>query len=107
MTMTCLSIYTYIVPGPIVGLTFTKISATVLQISWNSPEVTNGDIQFYSVMVETRTDLVFQENVPGEQRTILVTSLGKTVNTLLLIMDYINHLELIALQTSTFLIMCR
>ena len=66
-----------VVPGPVLGLRFTNISATVLQISWNSPEMTNGVIQLYSVTVETRTDSVFQRNVPGEQRTILVTNLSK------------------------------
>jgi hypothetical protein len=58
------------------GLMFTSISATVLQVSWDSPEVSNGVIQLYSVVVEAHTGPVFQESVPGEQRTLLVTTLG-------------------------------
>ncbi len=65
------------VPGPVPVLLFTSISATVLQISWTSPEVTNGGIQLYSVLVKTRASSVFQANVPGEQRTVLVANLSK------------------------------
>lgn len=69
-----------VVPGPIVGLRLTSISAAVLQVSWSSPEVTNGDIQMYAVMVKTQAgDLVFQQSVPRGLMTVLVTSLGKMV----------------------------
>lgn len=59
------------------GLTFTSISATVLQISWRDPEVTNGEIQSYFVLVETRAGAVLQESVPREQRTIVLPNLSK------------------------------
>ena len=65
------------VPGPVAGLSFTKISATVLQISWSEPEPTNGAIQGYSVQVETITDSVFQASIPGDQNSILVPNLSK------------------------------
>lgn len=68
----------HVVPGPVVGLRLTSISATILQVSWSTPEVTNGNIQAYSVMVNTQADLVFQQSVSRGQTTILVTSLGKT-----------------------------
>ena len=67
----------YVVPGPIVGLTFTSISATVLQISWRAPEETNGEIQSYFVLLETSTATIFQESVVGEQRIALVPNLSK------------------------------
>lgn len=79
----CLNIFTVyvlpfnIVPGPVSGLSFTKISATVLQISWSEPEQTNGAIQVYSMQVETSTDSVFQANIPRDQNSILVPNLGK------------------------------
>ena len=65
------------VPGQVTGLSFTKISATVLQISWSEPQPTNGGIQIYSVQVETTTDTVFQASIPGDQISILVTNLSK------------------------------
>ena len=65
------------VPGPVGELNFTKISATILQISWSEPEVTNGAIQFYNIQVQTITDSVFQASVPGDQKSVLVTSLSK------------------------------
>ena len=66
-----------IVPGSVIGLSFTKVSATVLQISWSEPEVTNGVIQSYSIQVDNHIDTVFQESVPGNQKSILVTNLSK------------------------------
>ena len=65
------------VPGPVTGLSFTKISATVLQISWSEPEPTNGVIQVYSVQVETITNSIFQANIPGDQNSILVPNLSE------------------------------
>ena len=65
------------VPGPVTGLSFTKISATVLQTSWSEPEPTNGVIQVYSVQVETITNSIFQASVPGDQNSILVPNLSK------------------------------
>ena len=53
------------------------LSATVLQITWSSPQVTNGTIQTYSVLVEGPASSVFQEDVSGEQRTALVANLSK------------------------------
>ena len=68
-----------IVPGPVVGLTLTSISATVLQISWRAPEETNGEIQSYFVLLETSTASIFQESVVGEQRIALVSNLSKSL----------------------------
>ena len=52
------------------GLSYITISATTLYIMWNSPEVTNGEIQMYSVLVEAGTSSVFQKNVLEEQVTV-------------------------------------
>ena len=68
------------VPGPVTGLNFAKISATILQISWSEPEVTNGAIQFYDVQVDTISDTVFQASVPGSQKSILVTNLSNNLH---------------------------
>ncbi len=46
---------------------------------WSAPEVTNGDIEMYNALVETRAGSVFQASVLGEERTVLVTNLGKTL----------------------------
>lgn len=73
----CLSLSLNIVPGSVIGLNFTKVSATVLQISWSEPEVTNGVIQSYSIQVDNHIDTVFQESVPGNQKSVLVTNLSK------------------------------
>lgn len=77
MSLTLKYDFITVVPGPVSGLTFTKLSATVLQITWTSPEVTNGAIQVYSVLVEGLASSVFQQDVPGEQRTALVPNLSK------------------------------
>ena len=71
----------FAVPGPVIGLTFTKISATILQISWTEPEVTNGVIQVYSLQVENfiDTSTAFQATVPGSQKSVLVTDLSKCI----------------------------
>lgn len=66
-----------LVPGPVAGLAFTSISATVLQISWTRPEVTNGEIRLYSILVETHAGPLFQENVPGEQSSTLIPNFSK------------------------------
>lgn len=66
-----------LVPGPVMGLRLTGISASVLEITWSKPEVTNGDILLYSVTVETRSGYMFQENVPSSQKTVLISSLCK------------------------------
>ena len=66
-----------LVPGPVVGLTLTSISATVLQISWRAPEETSGAIQSYLVLLETSTATIFQESVVGEQRIAVVPNLSE------------------------------
>ncbi len=74
----CLTVTIFnIVPGPVTALSFTKISATVLQISWSEPEPTNGAIQVYSIQVETSTDSIFQASIPGDQNSIVVPNLSK------------------------------
>ncbi len=60
------------------GLAFTAISATVLQIMWGTPEVTNGNIQLYTVTVETRDAALFKESVAGSMNSHLVTNLSKS-----------------------------
>ena len=64
-------------PGPVTGLNFTKISATIIQAVWSRPQVTNGMIVSYSVLVKTNTETVFQRIVSGDQNNILVTNLSK------------------------------
>lgn len=66
-----------LVPGPVEGLMFTKISTSVLQILWSSPESNPGRIQQYLVLVETRDGSVLQESVPGTQTTILIANLSE------------------------------
>lgn len=44
---------------------------------WSSPEVTNGQIQAYSVLIGTPAGSVYQQEVSGDQRTLIVTSLSK------------------------------
>ena len=65
------------VPGPVAGLNFTKISATILQITWSEPVVTNGVIQLYSIQVESVMGSIFQRSVPGDQKSLLATNLSK------------------------------
>ena len=65
------------VPGPVTGLNFTKISATILQISWSEPVVTNGVILLYSIQVESVMGSIFQTSVSGDQKSLLTTNLSK------------------------------
>ena len=65
------------VPGPVEGLMFTKISATVLQITWSSPESSRGRVQEYLVLVETSDASVARETVPGQQTTALIANLSE------------------------------
>ena len=58
-------------------LSLTGISASVLEITWRKPNVTNGDILFYTVTVETHSGYMFQEIVPSSQTTVLISSLCK------------------------------
>ena len=61
---------------------FAKISASILQILWSRPqESTPGRIQQYLVSVETRAESVFQDSVPGQQNTVLISNLSKTRST--------------------------
>ena len=60
------------------NLTFIKVAPTLLQVTWDEPEVVNGIIQVYSVTVLTRVNsVVFNTNVAGDQQTVLITSLCK------------------------------
>ena len=73
-----------LVPGPVMELSLTGISASVLEITWRKPNVTNGDILFYTVTVETHSGYMFQEIVPSSQTTVLISSLCKITFTELL-----------------------
>ena len=85
--------YLIVLPGPAIGLNFTKISATIPQISWSElkPEVTNKAILFYSVQVDMVTDSVFQASVPGDnfKKSVLVTNLSKYY--IIIIIRYMTH----------------
>ena len=58
------------------GLNFTKISATIIQIIWRRPQITNGDILSYSIVVTTSTGPVYQRTIFGDQNNVLVTNLS-------------------------------
>lgn len=58
------------------GLNFTKISATIIQIIWRRPQITNGDILSYSIVVITSTGPVYQRTIFGNQNNVLVTNLS-------------------------------
>lgn len=66
-----------LVPGPVTGLNFTKISATVIQVVWRRPQDNNGMILSYSIIVKRSTQTVFQTIVPGDRNNVLVTNLSK------------------------------
>ena len=68
-----------IVPGPVTGLGLTSISSSVLEVRWNSPEVTNGVIVSYSIKVEIQSGIVFDEHVPKERKAVLITGLSKII----------------------------
>lgn len=68
------------VPGPIENLRFIKISTSVLQVQWNSPQVTNGVIQSYLVQVERYDGLIFSNSFEGQQTSALVPNLCKCVD---------------------------
>lgn len=87
------------VPGPVAGLNFTKISATILQISWSEPVVTNGAILLYSIQVEGVMESVFQRSVPGDQKSLLATNLSKS-NLSRHTMHTVMHLLLLQINTS-------
>ena len=55
------------------GLMFSSISATVLEITWTTPQVTNGVVLSYSVLIDTHADFFYQKNFTGDQRSVLVT----------------------------------
>lgn len=59
------------------GLDFTKISASIIQVVWNRPQITNGIIVSYSVIIKTNIETVFQGTVLGDQNNVLVTNLGE------------------------------
>lgn len=63
------------------GLSFITISATTLRIRWYSPEVTNGEIQLYSVLVEVCTSFWFQGFLLKEQATFIIFGEIDSVNT--------------------------
>ena len=58
------------------GLNFTKISATIIQVVWRRPQITNGDILSYSIIVTTSIGPVFQRTISGNQSNVLVTNLS-------------------------------
>lgn len=58
------------------GLNFTKISATIIQVIWRRPQITNGDILSYSIVVTTSTGPVSQTTISGDQNNVLVTNLS-------------------------------
>ena len=59
------------------GLDFTKISASIIQVVWSRPQITNGIIVSYSVIIKTNIETVFQRTVLGDQNNVLVTNLGE------------------------------
>jgi len=69
-----------LVPGPVRNLTVTTLSSTLLQVSWATPEVTNGAVQSYSVIVQRQTlaaVTVFSASVLPGLQTIVVSGLSK------------------------------
>ena len=81
-----------VVPGPVEGLSFIKISPTLLQITWSSPSVTNGVIQSYLVQVERYDGLVYSDSVEGEQTSVLVPNLSKKFYTMVFIYNIGNKI---------------
>ena len=71
-----IKLFFLLVPGPVTGLNFTKISATIIQVLWRRPQSTNGVILSYSIVMTTSTGPVFQRMVPGDQNNVLVTNLS-------------------------------
>ena len=71
------SSFFHLVPGPVTGLNFTKISTSIIQVVWNRPQITNGIIVSYSVIIKTNIETVFQRTVLGDQNNVLVTNLGE------------------------------
>ena len=69
------TLYSIIVPGPVTELTMIPISSTVLQVSWEFPNITNGEIKSYSVVVYTHAETKL--NITVTHTTVLVSNLGK------------------------------
>ena len=81
--VTCILIYVNIVefqfsspvPGPVTGVTFTKVSDSKIIVTWREPEMTNGLILHYIISYSNgQTSRVVSA---GEQLSYMITGLGE------------------------------
>lgn len=66
------------VPGVVTGLTLTSVSASTLNVSWGQPDITNGLLLSYTVVVRTRNGTIFLTSVAADsQLSIFVNNLSE------------------------------
>ena len=73
----CLSLLSYAVPGTVTELTTVVLSVDTIQISWREPNMSNGQLQSYSVVIRTIREEVFNTSLNSSRlRVMLVADLG-------------------------------
>ena len=68
----------HLVPGPVTGVTFTKVSDSEIIVTWREPEMTNGLILHYIITVTFySTGQTVYTNMVSGGLSDMVTGLGE------------------------------
>ena len=59
-------------PGPVKSATYTVLSESSFEVTWNEPEITNGEISTYQVLVTSYLDdnVLFSKTVDASAELI-------------------------------------
>jgi len=74
----CLSLY-FVAPNPPQDVRGLSVNSTTVEVTWNQPSITNGNLRYYTVVYGSSNDTEMME-VNSSDVTVLVSGLDPFTN---------------------------